>query len=111
MADGGRVDEGRGLVHREQVDHKVAELDDRRFGVFVDDLEPEDAGPIKAVRFDPHEHPHGAGERASFGEVAVGQWRPRRLSETFCKWLRMAWPALSGSRSRSASTMAVCSRW
>jgi hypothetical protein len=39
------------------------------------------------------------------------QWRPSRLSETFCRWAPMAWRAPSGSRSRRASTMAVCSRW
>lgn len=36
---------------------------------------------------------------------------PRRLSDTFCRWLRMASPASAGSRSRSASTIAVCSAW
>jgi len=42
IAHGGRFDEGRGVIHREQVDDEVAQLDDRGIGVLVDDLKTED---------------------------------------------------------------------
>src|SRR4051812_29405282 len=41
-ADRGRLDQGRRVPHREQIDHQIAELDDGGIGVLVDHLEPED---------------------------------------------------------------------